>query len=112
MGRLHDKYLVADSTAYILGGRNSYDYFLGDQEGYKNYDWDVLVSTKNSPDSGSIVQLQTYFHSIWELPDCRTAGKQRLFKNHPAVQECRQELRNLYQQTQSGHKDWFAPWIF
>lgn len=109
MGRLHDKYLIADSTAYILGGRNSYDYFLGDQEGYKNYDWDVLVSTKNSPGSGSIVQLQTYFHSIWELPDCRTAGKQRLFKNHPAVQECRQELRNLYQQTQSGHKDWFAP---
>ena len=69
----------------------------------------MLVSTKNSPGSGSIVQLQTYFHSIWELPDCRTAGKQRLFKNHPAVQECRQELRNLYQQTQSGHKDWFAP---
>ena len=25
MGRLHDKYLIADDTAYILGGRNTYD---------------------------------------------------------------------------------------
>ncbi|MDE7211987.1 MAG: phospholipase D family protein, partial [Lachnospiraceae bacterium] len=28
MGRLHDKYLIADETAYILGGRNSIYYFL------------------------------------------------------------------------------------
>ena len=41
MGRMHDKYLIADDTAYILGGRNTYDYFLGDHDGYKNYDWDM-----------------------------------------------------------------------
>lgn len=29
MGRLHDKYLIADETAYVLGGRNTYDYFRG-----------------------------------------------------------------------------------
>ncbi|MEY8427465.1 phospholipase D-like domain-containing protein [Lachnospiraceae bacterium 46-15] len=109
MGRLHDKYLIADSTAYILGGRNSYDYFLGDQEGYKNYDWDVLVFTNNSPDSGSMRQLQSYFHSVWQLPDCHAAGKQLLFKNHPAVQDCRRKLQNLYQQTQAEHNDWFSP---
>ena len=28
MGRLLDKYLIADRTAYILGGRNCIDYFL------------------------------------------------------------------------------------
>ena len=43
MGRMHDKYLIADRTAYILGGRNCFDYFLGDHNGYKNYDWDFLV---------------------------------------------------------------------
>lgn len=48
MGRLHDKYLLVDDSAYILGGRNTFDYFLGDQPGYKNYDWDVLVYTKES----------------------------------------------------------------
>ena len=28
---------------YILGGRNTYNYFLGDFPGHKNYDRDVLV---------------------------------------------------------------------
>ena len=35
MGRLHDKYLIADESAYILGGRNTYDFFLGDYGDYK-----------------------------------------------------------------------------
>lgn len=33
MGRLHDKYLIVDRTAYIMGGRNTYDYFLGEGTG-------------------------------------------------------------------------------
>ena len=32
MGRMHDKYLIADGSIYILGGRNTYNYFLGDFE--------------------------------------------------------------------------------
>ena len=36
MGRLHDKYLIVDDTAYIVGGRNTYDYFLGEGTGYIN----------------------------------------------------------------------------
>ena len=28
MGRMHDKYLIADGKNYILGGRNTYNYFL------------------------------------------------------------------------------------
>ena len=33
MGRMHDKYLIADGKRYILGGRNTYNYFLGDFPG-------------------------------------------------------------------------------
>ena len=29
MGRMHDKYLIADGKIYILGGRNTYNYFFG-----------------------------------------------------------------------------------
>ena len=43
MGRLHDKYVIADRTNYILGGRNTFNYFLGAYPGHKNYDRDVLV---------------------------------------------------------------------
>ena len=28
-GRMHDKYVIVDETAYILGGRNTFDYFIG-----------------------------------------------------------------------------------
>ena len=41
MGRMHDKYLIADGKIYILGGRNTYNYFLGDFPGHKNFDRDV-----------------------------------------------------------------------
>ena len=40
---MHDKYLIADGKTYVLGGRNTYNYFLGDFPGHKNYDRDVLV---------------------------------------------------------------------
>lgn len=56
MGRLHDKYIVIDRQNYILGGRNTFNYFLGDNEGHKNYDrvWNykesktLLSSSKTS----------------------------------------------------------------
>ena len=35
---MHDKYLIVDDSLYLMGGRNVYDSFLGDQEGHKNYD--------------------------------------------------------------------------
>lgn len=66
MGRMHDKYLIADRTAYILGGRNCFDYFLGDHNGYKNYDWDFLVYCAESKSPDSLNQLIDYFNAIWE----------------------------------------------
>ncbi len=83
MGRLHDKYLIIDNGLYLLGGRNTYDYFLG-SAGYKNYDRDVLVycaDPKN--DESSIHQLEKYFKSVWESKDCavflpRGTKKERL----------------------------------
>ena len=35
MGRLHDKYVIADRTNYILGGRNTFNYFLGAYPGHR-----------------------------------------------------------------------------
>jgi len=48
MGRMHDKYLIADGKTYILGGRNTYNYFLGEFPGHKNYDRDVLDCLRES----------------------------------------------------------------
>lgn len=78
--RLHDKYLIADESVYIMGGRNIGDLFLGNYEQNANIDRDVLVceapssviSSEYSDTGGgsapnSLMQLKEYFHSIWNL---------------------------------------------
>lgn len=101
MGRLHDKYVIVDDYLYLLGGRNTYDYFLGDN-GYKNYDRDVLVYTTD-PDDGesSIHQLEAYFKGVWELDECKTfrikgggAGSEKIKK---AAQELEERYRSNLQ---------------
>ncbi len=101
MGRLHDKYLMADRTAYILGGRNCYDFFLGDHDGYKNYDWDVLVCCEDAESFPSMDQLREYFQSVWALDDCRAVDKGK--------DEKQEELLALYRQMRQEHEDWFLP---
>lgn len=70
MGRMHDKYIIVDDTAYLLGGRNSFGYFLGDYEGHKNYDWDVLVyntasaENRNQEKESSLYQVLAYYEKI------------------------------------------------
>ncbi|MCD8361580.1 MAG: hypothetical protein LUC98_01255 [Lachnospiraceae bacterium] len=76
MGRLHDKYLIVDNLGYILGGRNTYDYFLGATDGKQNYDWDVLVYTELAGEDSSLQQVLDYFYSVWDLPVCRTLAEQ------------------------------------
>lgn len=107
MGRLHDKYLIADDTAYILGGRNTYDFFLGDQPGYKNYDWDFLVYTKESESKESLKQVRAYFDSIWDQKECRTPGKGILWKQNPSVKRAEEDLRKLGREMRTEHADWF-----
>lgn len=57
MGRLHDKYLIADKSSYIIGGRNTFSYFLGSNSQYKNYDRDVLVYCENANEDSSVNDL-------------------------------------------------------
>lgn len=95
MGRLHDKYVIADDDCYLLGGRNTYDYFLGDH-GYKNYDRDVLVySTDPADERSSIHQLEQYFDSVWNLEDCSAFYEGR--RNEKAA-EAKLELEELYEE--------------
>lgn len=99
MGRMHDKYLIADDNLYLLGGRNTYDYFLGDH-GYKNYDRDILVySTDPEQKDSSIHQLEAYFESVWELDVC-TAYKGR---NPKKALSAEKELEERYRQIEDRY---------
>lgn len=98
MGRLHDKYLIADTTAYILGGRNSFSYFLGDWPGHKNYDRDVLVYNAGGSTESSLYQVESYFNEIWNLNYTRPFHNRKSIGERTCVKRAAEELRELYTQ--------------
>lgn len=106
MGRLHDKYLIVDDTAYIAGGRNTYDFFLGEGTGYINYDWDVLVycEKKGAP---SMEALKAYYRNIWNLPECRSFGGSEAVGRLLDAKEAAEELNERYVSMEKEHPDWF-----
>lgn len=101
--RMHDKYLIADDFAYILGGRNTDDLFLGDYADSYNEDRDILVYETVPGKGGSYVQLNEYFEQIWELSCCKpyreTTG------DGEALRTRYQELKEEYPEVFAG-TDW------
>lgn len=107
MGRMHDKYLIADDTAYILGGRNTYDYFLGDHDGYINYDWDVLVWQQGEGQGRSMKKLLAYFEQVWNLPLCKVYHDDVRELEKDDVIRAGEELKSRYAGMQEENPSWF-----
>ena len=97
--RMHDKYLIADDFAYILGGRNTDDLFLGNYVDSYNEDNDILVYETAPGEGGSYAQLQEYFERIWDLPCCEP------YKGRGNAGDC---LEEHYQQLREQYPQAFA----
>lgn len=79
--RLHDKYVIVDDLGYILGGRNTHDYFIGAYDtDSRSLDREVLVyNTQHQAErsgESSLFQLQRYFERIWNDDSCQFYGEQ------------------------------------
>ena len=105
MGRMHDKYLIADGKTYILGGRNTYNYFLGDFPGHKNYDRDVLVVCDEPEKENSVNQLSEYFETIWNQEDSGYFHNNKKLANRKSVKNAVLELQNSYQKYFEENKE-------
>lgn len=105
MGRMHDKYLIADGTAYLLGGRNTYNYFLGDFPGHKNYDRDVLVVCENPQKENSVSQLIDYFEHIWEQKECRYFHEKEKLAEKKSVKKAVLQVEEDYRNYLKEHED-------
>lgn len=109
MGRMHDKYLIADDTAYIVGGRNTFDYFLGDYEGYKNHDRDVLIyNTDPNKGDSSVYELQDYFNDIWNLDISSRLYENIRIKEGSKIDLAKSELRHRYGLMKNEKPEYFT----
>lgn len=99
--RMHDKYVIADDFAYILGGRNTDDLFLGNYRDYYNVDRDILVYETTPGQGTSYLQLNTYFEQIWALDCCKpykgVKGDAEALKS--SYQELKEEYPEVFDET-------------
>ena len=70
--RLHDKYVLVDNEAYILGGRNTNDLFLGCYTEEYNIDRDVVVYEPSGSSNSTVTVLKAYFEETWNLDSNKT----------------------------------------
>lgn len=107
MGRLHDKYLIVDDDLYLLGGRNTFRYFLGETDGTRNYDWDVLVYHAGEGE-GSLAQLEAYFESVWNSEYCTVFHDRASTANAGSVRRAAARLEALYARRQAEQPELFS----
>lgn len=93
-GRMHDKYIIADEFAYVLGGRNTFDYFIGDYPTEnRSHDREVLVYQADPEKKGeSLMQLEQYFDGMWNNKETT------VFHDDPALadeEEVKTEITSL-----------------
>lgn len=110
-GRMHDKYILIDDKLLLMGGRNTFNYFLGDyaKKGI-SYDREVLVcnAVKADGDADSVVcQVWDYFEKMWALDTCETVFDGKGEKEE--VRKAGRELTAHYDEMRESHPDWFAP---
>lgn len=116
-GRMHDKYVIADDKLLLLGGRNTFDYFLGEYN-LKNlsYDRDVLIfnteaghetaeGAKNTSTQSVIYQVKDYFNDMWNSEYCKTVFDAPTRSMAEKIPDAQQELKEHYltmQETMAG----------
>ena len=108
-GRMHDKYVIVDQEAYILGGRNTFDYFIGNYT-KKNvsYDREVLVyNTEPESAESSLLELLNYFEGVWSQKDCKLFHDSEKLAEKEKVKEERAALEKRYQELQSEFPELF-----
>ncbi len=112
-GRMHDKFVIADDQAYILGGRNTFDYFIGDYETEnKSFDRELLIYNSKGPGESSLNGLMAYFQEVWNLEVCRIFHDDPDLAERKKVQGQRRLLEERYDHLQEVRPDLFEPFDY
>ena len=108
MGRMHDKYVIVDDVAFILGGRNMFDKFLGEYTATnRSLDREVLIYDADGGD-GSLAVLRGYFEGMWAGEET-TAFEPREKIGAERCQKVYDELEARYQDLRASRPALFDP---
>lgn len=112
-GRMHDKYVIADDIGYILGGRNTFDYFIGSYpSASRSHDREVLIynEKQGTPDSAgsSLYQVESYFNRVWNLDVCRLFHDSPKEGQKKKVAEACSLLKERYKTLSSQYPELFC----
>lgn len=97
-GRMHDKYVIVDDIGYILGGRNSFDYFIGTYgTEHESLDREVLVyNSAHGTEEGnksSLHEVESYFEGVWNLDVAKPFADSEETTEKKSVRDDREMLR-------------------
>lgn len=109
-GRMHDKYIVVDGKVMLMGGRNTFDYFLGEYNTADlSYDREILIydTTEGENEESAVEQVLDYFHHIWNLDVCDPMFEDKSKVNEPPYQETRKELGERLKKIQKEKPELF-----
>ena len=108
MARMHDKYLIVDRQIYMLGGRNTFNYFLGDYSDYKNYDRDVLV-WRSTPaaeqEKASVNELLAYYETVKNSGECSRSANGKSLADRYCVKHAAERIAQDYEKYCSEHEE-------
>lgn len=108
MARMHDKYLVVDRQIYMLGGRNTFNYFLGDYSDYKNYDRDVLVWRRKpaaEQEDASVNELLAYYETVKNSGECSSFAHGKSLADRYCVKHAMERIEEEYEKYCSEHEE-------
>lgn len=110
-GRMHDKYIIIDDSLFILGGRNTFDYFIGSYPtDARSYDREVLVynpEPEKGPGDG-LKQVRDYFEGVWNLPVCKPFHDDERLADRASVQKERNALYERCAALKEAYPDLFS----
>ncbi len=107
--RLHDKYLIVDDKMFLLGGRNTFNLFLGDYSAKKNIDRELFIYEKEQNPESALFQLRSYFESIWASKDSKTFTGHRSKKK---VNACLAWLKEHPAKLRTMYPEAYQPWDY
>lgn len=115
-GRMHDKYVISDDKTLLLGGRNTFRYFLG---GYdtksRSYDREVLIYNtdyKKGAEKSVISQVEAYFRSIWDGPYMKVFHDKESIYEKKKVRETVEKMEKKWDKVQEKYPQAYEPYSY